>query len=373
MLRRILAVGMVDSIHFAKWAELASSIADEILVLPSGPHRRLHPRILANEKVQVNRLLAVTSLPVWLFSKVFGFGWLNRVRALVLLRLVDKHSPEIIHIHEMQSGGYPLSAILEKTGLPVAYTPYGSDMSWFAQIPKHREKILQFLSRVSLVFPECERDAEMAKSLGFKGTVAPAMPASGYFEHNTRRSNTSGKEGIVLVKGYGGRWGLAPQFLEAMKGRSRDFANFELIVYSATRDTLRIARRLEREGFKISVNMKFSLSLEELGSLMNRAIVHVGLSRSDGQPASFVEAAIARCIPIQTDTACVPKLDLLEELNLLASPLRIDAVPDQLLRSLNNAEDLTSRLSDFFVWGDSLTNKEVAAGKLKEAYLSILK
>lgn len=372
MPRRILAVGMVDSIHFAKWAELASSFADEVLVLPSGPHRQVHPRLRANNKVSVNSLLALISLPIWIFSRAFGIGWLNKVRAVVFLRWVEKYAPDIVHIHEMQSGGYPLSATLERTPLPVVYTPYGSDMAWFAQLPAHRGPITNFLGKVTLLIPECKRDVKIARSLGYKGAVAPAMPASGFFEQGIHGSNARGKDRIVLVKGYGGRWGLAPQFLAALQGRQTDFANVELIVYSATRDTLRIAKRLQREGFNISVYKKFGLSSEKLGGLMARATVHVGLSRSDGQPASLVEAAIARCIPIQTDTACLPELDLLIELELLARADRIDDVPNQLLRILNNSGDLTSKLAEFYSWGDSLTNKEVAANKLRDAYLSIL-
>ena len=368
MSKTILAVGMVDSIHFAKWAELASSLVDQILVVPSGPHRHIHPRLRENNKVRINGLLSITSLPLWVASKLLRLVWFDQVRAKVFEHWVKKYAPDVVHIHELQNGGYPLIHSLGKIKTPVVYTPYGSDMAWYSQVPAHAKRISQFLRRVSVLIPECERDERMARSLGFAGFAAPMMPASGYFETSQLNSSDKAKERMVLVKGYGGKWGLAPQLLESLKGRQHVFSDVEIVIYSATRDTRQVARTLSRNGFNIAIYKKFELSPSQLKELMSRATVHVGLSRSDGQPASYVEAAVSRCIPIQTDTACLPLTDLQKQLGLLASPSEIDRVPDQILSALDNRESIVDKLAELFVWSDGLTNKEAALVKLQLAY-----
>lgn len=373
MSKTILAVGMVDSIHFVKWAELASPLVDQILVLPSGPHRHIHPRLRANNKVKISAFLSVTSLPLWVASKLLRLVWIDQVRAKVFEHWVKKYVPDIVHIHELQSGGYPLIHSLGKTKSPVVYTPYGSDMAWYSAVPGHSKRISEFLSRVSVLIPECERDERMARGLGFSGFVAPMMPASGYFETSQPNSSANAKERMVLIKGYGGKWGLAPQLLESLKGRKNVFSDVEIVIYSATRDTRKVAKTLSRNGFNIVIYKKFGLSPSQLKGLMTKASVHVGLSRSDGQPASYVEAAVSRCIPIQTDTACLPLTDLQKQLGLLASASEIESVPDQILSALDNRESIVNKLSELFVWSDGLTNKEAALVKLQLAYQTLTK
>ncbi len=369
---RILAVGMLDSVHFAKWAELASRFATEIVVMASGPHRRVHPKLLTNKQVKIHRLLRYASLPLWVLSNLLRMPWVDRIRAGLLAREVRRSAPDLIHIHEMQSGGYPLVSELGKTNYPVIYTPYGSDMFWFSQFQTHRHKISRFLSKVSLLIPECDRDVEIARRLGYRGLIGPNLPASGYFDLNNSPAQANSKERMVLIKGYGGKWGLAPELLRALSRFRREFDDVELAIYSATADTIQQARRLIRAGFKVTVYRKFELTQEDVRALMLRAQVHVGVSRSDGQPASFVEAVLAGCIPIQTRTACLPFLDLHMDASLFPEPDRISEIPEKVLYVLNNFQALSQGSDHLVAWAEELSDRDASSAKLEAAYRSVL-
>ena len=88
---------------------------------------------------------------------------------------------DIVHFHEMQSGGYPLTLLPAQllSQSRVFYTPYGSDLFWFQNDAKHLARIRQTLLLVDGIFPECERDGNLARQYGFQGELLTSMPAAG--------------------------------------------------------------------------------------------------------------------------------------------------------------------------------------------------
>lgn len=308
--KSVLAIGMVDSIHFARWLNGISGIDASVTIFPSGPNRKIHARISAlairkQGQFSISSVMSFFSLPIWLLDKVF----VGRIRACILFFLLSLRKYDIIHFHEMQSGGYPLSLLPKKLLLDsrICYTPYGSDMFWFMNSSNHKLRIRRTIQLVDVLFPECERDGKLARDLGFSGEIGPRMAAGGPFQFQSGSNEDVDSRKIITVKGYGGTWGRAVQALESLHRVQGQIAEYEIHVVSVTSDVQKeIARLLRTSNLNIIAHPKFSLSTSEVRTLLMRSKYYIALSESDGFPASLMEALLCGCIPIQSSTACIP-------------------------------------------------------------------
>jgi len=245
------------------------------------------------------------SLPVWLIDRILG----GKLRALILRVLLKSKHFDIVHFHEMQSGGYPLTLLPTQllSQSKVFYTPYGSDLFWFQNDTKHLAKIRKTLRLIDGIFPECERDGKLARQYGFQGELMTSMPAAGTLQFEvTGPMPVSGRTKIT-VKGYGGTWGRAIHVLHALEAIQDQLVIFEIHLTSVTKDVAKEIRRLQSSSkLNLVPHPKFSLSSEEMRALLIASKYHVALSESDGFPASLIEALLCGAIPIQSDTACLP-------------------------------------------------------------------
>jgi len=308
--KRVLAVGMVDSVHFARWLEGLSALDLDIHIFPSGPHRSIHPRIKSlratkGGKFRLGALMQVCSLPIWILDRFAG----SRLRAFTLLAALQAQDYDIVHFHEMQSGGYPLSLVpkrvLKKS--KIFYTPYGSDLFWFKQFPRHQKRIKRTLGIVDYLFPECDRDAVLALEAGFVGEVGPRMAAAGALEFPKMAPSESAPRDKITVKGYGGTWGRAIEALHSLEKVQEKLLGFEVHVVSATKDVQKEISRLKKTSLlNIVTHPKFSLSSSEVRDLLLQSKYYIALSTSDGFPSLLMEAALSGAVPFQSDTACLP-------------------------------------------------------------------
>jgi glycosyltransferase involved in cell wall biosynthesis len=307
---RVLAIGMVDSVHFARWLSSAQGVDAKFTIFPSGPNRRVHPMILglttkSSTNFSLSGFLAVLSLPIWILDLMF-FG---RVRAIFLFYLLRLKHYDVVHFHEMQAGGYPLThlptASLSKSR--VFYTPYGSDLFWFQKDPKHLPRIRATLRLTDGIFPECERDGGLARNHGFQGELFSVMPASGTFQFDGPVAVSVLNRSKITVKGYGGTWGMAVEVLLALEKVQDRLQGYEIHLTSVTKDVAREVARLQSEStLNLVLYPKFSLTTEEIKTLLSQSRYYISLSKSDGFPASLYEALACGAIPIQSDTACLP-------------------------------------------------------------------
>jgi len=305
---RVLAIGMVDSIHFGRWLTAAQRLPAKFTIFPSGPNRLVSDLIsaLSPEQFRISKWLVLMSLPVWILDRVFG----GRVRAVLLWAYLKIGRYDIIHYHEMQSGGYPLIYLPTESlrGVKVLYTPYGSDIFWFRNYRGHAKKLRKVLGLTSGIFPECERDISLAHDHGFDGEVFDSMPASGVMNTPIQGEVEVDSRNKITLKGYGGRWGRAIVALRSLEQIQHSLSRFEINITSATRDVAREVKRLQASSsLNLVLHPKFSLSTSEMGNLLVQSKYHIALSLSDGFPASLMEALTQGAIPIQSDTACIPK------------------------------------------------------------------
>jgi hypothetical protein len=291
------------------------NVGANFTIFPSGPNRRIHASIEALLRDSPNtfslgRTIRFLSIWIWLADRIFG----GHARALFMKRELSKKHFDVLHFHEMQSGGYPLTHLSSSDleGTKVVYTPYGSDMFWYQNFRRHALIISKTLRRVDSIFPECERDAVLARKHGFSGEILQQMPAAGLLAFDAQALPQLPGRKKITIKGYGGKWGRAIQVLQSLELIDQKLLGFEIHVTSVTSDVSKEIQRLQKSSsLRLVPHPKFSLSSQQVKDILLDSKYHIALSESDGFPASLMEAVTCGVIPIQSNTACLPD-DLLE-------------------------------------------------------------
>lgn len=370
-MKRVVAVGMFDSVHFARWLEQFQDQNLSFILFPSSPHRRIHPKIenLLRNKVQATYSLVPLSryfgLPLWIIDKFVD----NLFRGWLLKRVIRSAKPDYVHALELQNAGY---LVLKSLGgsrpnhLKVIVTNYGSDIFWFRSFPKHLQKIKALLSIADVYSAECERDIVLAKELGFVGITMPVRPNAGGFSAeilNAPLTDASERK-IIAVKGYHGWVGRAYVAIEAISLIADELAKYRVVFYSCNLSTVRLAKKLSKTtGLDIEINRKGSLSHEQMLNLFSRSAVYVGLSESDGISTSLLEAMAMGAVPVQTSTACCDEW-FSSETGVSIKKIEPNEVSQGILRALemskqgvaadNNRETIRNKASESFVKEASL-------------------
>jgi glycosyltransferase involved in cell wall biosynthesis len=299
----------------------------------------------------------------------------NRLRAKLLAKLITAFDPDLIHVMETQHAGYltdrALSAIRRKPKLVLSI--WGSDLFWFQRFPRHQQKIRSLLKRVDALLTECQRDEELATNFGFKGVCIYGVPASGGFDTqdilNIESSISPSKRKIIAVKGYSGFVGLGPAAINAV-GRTSDLADkYRTVVFSASWRTWFVAKIVKfRTGLNIEVQMKHSRSLEEMRDLFSNSRVVLGVSKSDGLPATVKETAFFGAFPIQTDTSCAGEWFKDGISILLVPPDSTDALESALRTALIDDDLVDSAAMLNFEIAGSLMNRAAVRSKISLLY-----
>jgi len=310
--KKILVVCMFDSIHSARWLAQFREQDIDFLIFPSSPHRRVHPeleRLLSGSEAASFRLPPIAryfALPLWLLDKFAN----NFFRGSLLKAAIKKFQPGIVHSLELQNAGYvalrALSAGKPKN-LKLLVTNWGSDIFWFQRFPKHKVKLQKLMKLADVYSAECERDVVLARNLGFTGQAMPVIPnAGGFSEADFAIPLLSPIERkTIALKGYHGWVGRAKVSLEAVREMSEELQGYKIIVYSANRSVLKLAKQISKQtGLEIKAFGKGAMSHKQVLEMFARSKIYVGLSESDGISTSMLEAMAMGAIPVQTSTAC---------------------------------------------------------------------
>ena len=308
--KKVLVVGMLDSVHLAGW--LAHFIGKDIefRLFPSGPNRRLHHQIVELLARHGDQFSIVTGaqwlgLPSWMLDKVFA----NRVRSFFLRRLADNWRPNLVHALELQNAGYLCHTAFasSKREFEFGVTNYGSDIFWFSQKAKHRRKLKSLLGIVDFYSAECARDVGLARELGYRGQVRPVFPNSGGIPDDSFRKlrEVTQPRDAATLKGYHGWAGRALVGLHAIETIAHAMPISTLYIHSASFVT-RVHGWMMRAKvpFEIKVFSKGSITRDEVLTHLSQSLVFIGISRTDGISTTMLEAMAAGAIPVQTSTAC---------------------------------------------------------------------
>ena len=251
--------------------------------------------------------MTIGALPLGILDLLFKIFF----RSKFLAREIKTFQPDIIHIMETQHSGYLAYDALKKsqTNSKIILSIWGSDLFWFQRFKRHRSKITSVLKMVDLLVMECNRDRETALGLGFGGTFSVNMPATGGLNTGLLRERALEQPTVtrklIAVKGYSGFVGLGTEALKVIELVESEINEFSVMVYSAGLRTLWQSRGLRKSlGERLQVIRKHKLSNLEIEEMFLKSRVSLGLSLSDGLPATVKEAMCTGAIPIQTSTSC---------------------------------------------------------------------
>jgi hypothetical protein len=336
---------MFDSIHSARWLEQFSHQKIDFVLFPSSPNRRVHPQLKAllerntTANYKIVPLGKWFGLPLWILDKFTN----NFFRGSLLRWTIRKHKPDILHALELQNAGYVSLRALSKEkpkSLKFMVTNWGSDIFWFQRFPKHKVKIQKLMKLADDYSAECERDVLLARDLGFTGQAMPVIPNAGGFseaDFAIPRLTPSERKTIAL-KGYHGWVGRAKVSLEAVREMSEELQGYKIIVYSANRSVLKLAKQISKQtGLEIKAFGKGAMSHRQVLEMFAKSKIYVGLSESDGISTSMLEAMAMGAIPVQTSTACCD--EWFSDSGVAVHEITVPAVKDAIREGLKLAED----------------------------------
>lgn len=311
MNRKILIVGMADSIHLARWLEQFRDSGLEFKIISSSPHRKVHEKIrqLISESGKPDQshysmpwISRHLSLPMWILDRFLG----DSIRGLLILQVARQFMPNFIHVNELQNAGYAtLKAYKLARGgyFPKVFsTNYGSELVWFRKYPSHSKRLKQLLEISDAFSAECQRDYGLARELGFGGLNMPLMPVAGGGRFT---APGDAPRTTIAIKGYQNHWGRALTVLDVIEAEAEHLRGFKIEVFSCNKSVVRRVKAIQkRSNLEIASHKKGSLTHQQMMELFSRSLAYVGFSMSDGISTSMIEAMANGAIPIQTCTSC---------------------------------------------------------------------
>ena len=316
--RKILIIGMFDSIHLARWLSQFENEKIDFVLFPSKKFKYVNYdllKLVTSQKIASYRF----AKPYFVFKyigfmdyflvSIFKLLKLN-LKLLFLRRITHKNIFDYIHAIELQGAAYLYDLLPEQiqdlTSLIV--TNYGSDIQYFQNIPEHQDKIRSVLSKADFYSAECQRDYESALKLGFKGKFLPCIPNAGGFKNEIFELNLvpSNERNLIMAKCYGGTFGLGELIIDALERFLRNNTDVKIVMHSVTDDLLNKSKDL-RVAFPNQVviyTVREKIPRHKILDYLSKSRIYIGASRSDGISTSFLEALCLGAFPIQTDTSC---------------------------------------------------------------------
>ncbi|MBP1732991.1 MAG: glycosyl transferase group 1, partial [Deltaproteobacteria bacterium] len=212
----------------------------------------------------------------------------------------------------------------------------------------HRRQIKRLLENIDYYSCECERDVRLATEFGLKGKAMPPFPNAGGMDltlANELRSRvrTSSRR-LVVVKGYQHFAGRAMTALDALERSADALQNFEVVLFSVSREVARRARELKRRG-TLNVWISEQLPHEQMLGLHSRARVYLAVSISDAISTSLLEAIAMGAFPIQTNTSCCDEWITDGESGFIVGPDDVEGIAESVRMAVTD-DKLVDRAAD---------------------------
>lgn len=230
----------------------------------------------------------------------------NAIRSLLevtenelLEKILIEIQPDIVHSFEMQNCSYPIVKTMNKfPQIQWIYSCWGSDIFYYKNLQEHAPKIKAVLQRVDFMITDCQRDYELAKELGFKGTHLGIIPGgTGYKIEESKKDYTPlSDRNTILVKGYEHQFGRALNVIKALETIA--ISDYQVVVFGAHQS---VADYIKNKNLTFKVFSRHGLTHEELMQWMGRSLLYIGNSISDGIPNTLLEAILMGAFPIQSN------------------------------------------------------------------------
>lgn len=257
-----------------------------------------------------------------------------------LEKIIQEIQPDVIHSFEMQSCSYHiLKTMSNYPNLKWIYSCWGSDLFYYQNFKIHNVKIRQVLNRVDFLHTDCQRDFNIAKSLGFKGKHLDVIPGgTGYDLVALEKYKKPLQERkIILVKGYQHQFGRGLVIVEALKEMQSDLQYYEIVVFGAHPTVIEY---INQNKLPFKAYSRNGLKHDELLELMGKSLIYIGNSISDGMPNTLLEAIVMGAFPIQSNPGGVTEEIIEDEKNglLITNAEDTNEIKKTVLQALKQTE-----------------------------------
>ena len=377
---QVLLIGMLDSIHVARWLNQFKDSSIDFFVFPSKKFRKFHPELVTLSKCNNYKIFGLPHtmkiagyLDFLMFVLPAKIGFENR-RQRALNKILLHRNFDFIHALELQGAGYLVDSLdvelLKNPSLIV--TNWGSDIYFFKKFPDHEKRIKSLLAKADYYSAECERDYQLARNLDFSGTELPCIPNAGGFDlvNSSQELSLPSHRKQILIKGYGGMFGRADLPISILELVAEEFPSYSFHFYSVTEDVQLLLDQLpEKLLSKIRITtVKQRISHPEMLREFRKSRIYIGCSESDGVSTSFLEALTTGTYPIQTGTSCAN-----EWVKKGANASIIELTESSLLNAIREALSGDSLVDDAsrvnFSISKKYLSKEVIALSAQQFYL----
>ncbi|MFC7773607.1 glycosyltransferase [Flavobacterium sp. GCM10027622] len=218
-----------------------------------------------------------------------------------LTKIIHLIQPDLVHSFEMQNCSYPLLKTMRQyPKLNWLYSCWGSDLFYYQNSKRDLPQIKGVLSRINYLHTDCERDYNLASSLGFEGVFSGVIPGGGGFHLDRFESSIMTHEDrkIILVKGYEHGIGRGLNSVKALHELLYDINEFEVVVFGAHQS---VTEYIKENNLPFRIYDRNALLHLEIIALMGKSVIYIGNSSSDGMPNTLLEAIIMGAFPIQSN------------------------------------------------------------------------
>jgi hypothetical protein len=357
----VLLVGMVDSIHLARYIEKNISVNKNVLyvLIGSTPSTGVHPKIVKcirdgklfyfyHKRFIIDTLIQksshfITKLLNKVFSKKLQSSYESNYQIRNYVNFIKReYDVKILHIFEMQWAGYMCLSYINflRVDTKIYYTNYGSDIAYFGKFPDHLSKIKRLLSKTHLYFSECKRDIEIVKKLGYQGRIASLNLNSpinvSQISNFANISKTSSRR-IISIKGYDSFVGRSVSILDALLELSDHLKEYKLVFFSTShyfKDVV-AAPQLINYGIPHEIYLQGALNEIQMCDLFSESRITLSNSKCDGVSTSILEGVINGAFPITSSSGCLADWVDLGENNLF-DWWDFDKIKSNILKALHD-------------------------------------
>jgi len=242
-----------------------------------------------------------------------SLAWLKGRR---LRRLVNTTNPDLIHALRIPFEGMVAAAACP-SGVPLAVSIWGNDLTLQAPAnPLIARATRRVLARAELLFADCQRDLDLAKTWGFRSTIPPlVLPGGGgidmtkYGESELGREPSSdGQESDhrIIVNARGLRQYVRNDtLLGALSLLAPEIDPRVRIVFVDASDDKNLCAEIAQHPLADKIIVTGRRSPAEMADLFRRAEVSVSITDHDGTPNSLLEAMAAGAVPVCGDIPAI--------------------------------------------------------------------
>lgn len=259
-----------------------------------------------------------------------------------LAQIINEIQPDLVHSFEMQSCSYPILETMQKIPhIKWLYSCWGSDLFYYRNSKRDLLQIKGVLSRINYLHTDCERDYNLASSLGFEGVFSGVIPGGGGFhlEQLLSYSQPLFERKIILIKGYQHHVGRGLVLVKAVQSiqESIQKLGFEVVVFGAHPIVIDY---IKENKLPYEVHDRHGLAHHDLLQLMGKSVLYLGNSISDGMPNTLLEAIIMGAFPIQSNPGKVTAEIITDGENgfLIENPNDDNAISNLILKVLQQPE-----------------------------------